>query len=84
MRADLRAIPQAVKLGWVIILDRRDNIFQINNPEYIPQYPLTFVKGNKTICLVKTGWMCADIKDDILINHRLYKSLPVALETESN
>lgn len=84
MRQDLLLRPVAKELGWTEKLDIRDEA------RAIPNYPIAFTKGIKTLWYSET-WICADLAErdngDMLAeyycNHRHYPNLAEGLKKES-
>jgi hypothetical protein len=93
LREDLTLRDYARELGFTIetgIGDRSNNReIDYTDPAKCPYFPLQFKKGNKTIWACgRGGWACADLTGNGVSpsiqyrNHRYYKSLLVALDTE--
>lgn len=82
MREDLELQNKAIELGWTVDLHINDK-----NHSNTPNFPLSFSRSNpnKVIWKTRTGWTCADITSapEHYFNHRVHKTLALALEIES-
>jgi hypothetical protein len=77
LRDDLRYRPEAISRGWKPEAGR------------VAGDPLSFVKGDKHLWMIRNGWRCADLTGDgsaLSIryhNHRTHPDLSTALRKES-
>lgn len=85
MREDLELRDEAKKLGWqesFHVIDKQTKQFDC------PQFPITFIKGDKTIWkCASSQWACADLDSPpnsmTYVRHRYYETLKEALAKEN-